>query len=33
MMYIIADIQGKVTTLTGEVEQHENFINQIRAIK
>ena len=33
MMYIIADIQGKVTKLTGEVEQHENFISQIRAIK
>lgn len=33
MMYILADIQGKVTRLTGEVEQHENFISQIRAIK
>lgn len=33
MMYILADIQGKVTKLTGEVEQHENFISQIRAIK
>jgi uncharacterized protein YlxW (UPF0749 family) len=33
MMYILADIQGKVTTLTGEVEQHESFISQFRAIK
>lgn len=33
MMYILADIQGKVTKLTGEVEQHENVISQIRAIK
>jgi hypothetical protein len=33
MMYILADIQGKVTKLTGEVEQHENFISQIRSIK
>ena len=33
MMYILSDIQGKVTKLTGEVEEHENFISQIRAIK
>ena len=33
MMYILADIQGKVTKLTGEVEKHESFISQIRAIK
>lgn len=33
MMYILADIQGKVTKLTEEVEQHENVISQIRAIK
>lgn len=33
MMYILADIQGKVTKLTGEVQQHENFISQIRSIK
>lgn len=33
MMYIIADIQGKVTKLTEEVEEHENIISQIRAIK
>ena len=33
MMYILADIQGKVTKLTGEVEDHEKFISQIRAIK
>lgn len=33
MMYVLADIQGKVTKLTEEVEDHEHFINQIRAIK
>ncbi|PRR83069.1 hypothetical protein [Clostridium vincentii] len=33
MMYILSDIQGKVTKLTGEVEEHENFISQIRSIK
>ena len=33
MMYILADIQGKVTKLTEEVEEHETVINQIRAIK
>lgn len=33
MMYILSDIQGKVTKLSGEVEEHENFISQIRAIK
>ncbi len=33
MMYILYDIQGKVTKLTEEVEEHENFISQIRAIK
>lgn len=33
MMHILSDIQGKVTKLTGEVEEHENFISQIRSIK
>ncbi|MGH4118060.1 hypothetical protein [Clostridium sp.] len=33
MMHILFDIQGKVTKLTGEVEEHENFISQIRSIK
>ena len=33
MMYILSDIQGKVTKLTNKVEDHENFISQIRAIK
>lgn len=33
MIYILADIQGKVTKLTDEVEKHESFISQIRAIK
>ena len=33
MMYILSDIQGKVTKVTGEVEEHENFISQIRSIK
>ena len=33
MMHILSDIQGKVTKLSGEVEEHENFISQIRAIK
>ncbi|WP_461206535.1 hypothetical protein [Clostridium sp. DL1XJH146] len=32
MMYIVADIQGKVTTLTEEVDEHERVINQIKAI-
>ena len=27
MMHILSDIQGKVTKLTGEVEEHENFIS------
>ena len=33
MMHILSDIQGKVTKLAGEVEEHENFISQIRSIK
>ena len=33
MMHILSDIQGKVTKLVGEVEEHENFISQIRSIK
>jgi len=33
MIYILSDIQGKVTKLAGEVEEHENFISQIRSIK
>ncbi len=33
MVYVLADIQGKVTKLTEEVEEHETVINQLRAIK
>jgi len=33
MIHILSDIQGKVTKLVGEVEEHENFISQIRSIK
>lgn len=33
MMYILSDIQGKVTKLTEVVKEHENFISQMRAIK
>lgn len=33
MVHILSDIHGKVTKLSGEVEEHENFISQIRAIK
>lgn len=33
MMYAILDIQGKVTKLTEEVDEHDKVINQIRAIK
>jgi len=33
MIHILSDIQGKVTKLAGEVEDHENFISQIRSIK
>ncbi|PRR77167.1 hypothetical protein CLLI_25790 [Clostridium liquoris] len=33
MMHMVADIQGKVTRLTSEVEDHESIIKQIRAIK
>ena len=33
IMYILSDIQGKVTKLTNKVEDHENFISQIRAMK
>jgi len=33
MMHILSDIQGKVTKLDGEVEDHENFISQITSIK
>ena len=33
MMFIVSDIQGKVTKLTGEVEEHEKVIDKIRAIK
>lgn len=33
MMYIVSDIQGKLTTLTEEVNVHEKVINQIRAIQ
>lgn len=32
-MFTIADIQGKVTKLTEEVEEHDTVIRQIRAIK
>ncbi|QZY55346.1 hypothetical protein [Crassaminicella profunda] len=33
MTYMVADIQGKVTKLTEEVEEHDAVIKQIRAIK
>ena len=33
MMHIVADIQGKVTKLTNEVEDHDMVIRQIRSIK
>ena len=33
MMYIVADIQGKVTKLANEVEDHDMVIRQIRSIK
>ena len=33
MMYTIVDIQGKVTKLTEEVQEHDTVIRQIRAIK
>lgn len=33
MMYILADMQGKVTKLTEKVEDHETVINQLKAIK
>lgn len=33
MMYILTDIQGKLTKLTQEVDEHETVIRQIRAIK
>lgn len=33
MKYILADIQGKVTTLANEGKDHDAVINQIRAIK
>ena len=32
MMYIVADIQGKVNTISHKVEEHEKVINQLRAI-
>lgn len=33
MMFMIADIQGKVNILSNEVEDHEKVISQLRAIK
>ncbi|NMM65075.1 hypothetical protein HBE96_21050 [Clostridium sp. P21] len=33
MIYMLADVQGKVTKLTEEVDEHEEVIKQIRAIK
>lgn len=33
MMDAILDIQGKVTKLTQEVDEHDKVISQIRAIK
>ena len=33
MAYNIADIQGKINRIVGEVEEHDNVIRQIRAIK
>ncbi len=32
-MYIVEDIQGKVTTLIEEFQEHETVINQLKAIK
>jgi phage-related tail protein len=33
MIYMLGDIQGKVTKLTEEVDEHEAVIKQIRSIK
>ena len=33
MMHMVADIQGKATRLTSEVEEHDEVIKQIKAIK
>lgn len=33
MEYVLADILGKVNKLTTEVDEHENVIQQIKAIK
>ena len=33
MMDMVADIQGKATRLTSEVEEHDEVIKQIKAIK
>ena len=33
MMHIVADIQGKVTKLANEVEDHDMVIRQLRSIK